>query len=46
METAKFKALLSDKVIGGMFRYMSFFDEDEECPFRKLWIRSKKPFWI
>ena len=35
MEIAKFKDLLSDKVIGEMISYMSFFDEDEECPFTK-----------
>ncbi len=35
MDIAKFKALLADKVVGGMISYMSFFDEDEECPFTK-----------
>lgn len=35
MEIAKFRDLLADKVIGGMLRYMDFFDEDEECPFTK-----------
>ena len=35
MEIAKFKTLLANKVIGGMISYMSFFDEDEVCPFTK-----------
>lgn len=35
MDIAKFKDLLATKVIGGILRYMDFFDEDEECPFTK-----------
>ena len=35
MEIAEFKSLLANKVVGGMISYMSFFDEDEACPFTK-----------